>query len=80
VATNAEFLGKEWLGQEINKKFVEELRVLGNIDLCGEKGEYHTFVYDGPIFKKPVEFIAGKGYLKDNHWFLEIIPTKGCLI
>ncbi|HID92785.1 MAG TPA: ATP pyrophosphatase, partial [bacterium (Candidatus Stahlbacteria)] len=32
--------------------FIEDLKTLGNIDLCGERGEYHTFVYDGPIFKK----------------------------
>jgi uncharacterized protein (TIGR00290 family) len=72
VATNAQFLGKEWLGRQINKEFIEDLRVMKNIDLCGEKGEYHTFVYDGPIFKKSVKFIAGKKILKDKHWFLEL--------
>jgi len=72
VATNADFLDQEWLGREINREFIEELKVLGNIDLCGEKGEYHTFVYDGPIFKKPVIFTTGKKILKDKHWFLEV--------
>jgi uncharacterized protein (TIGR00290 family) len=72
VVTNARFLGQEWLGRQINKEFIEELKTLGNIDLCGEKGEYHTFVYDGPIFKRPVEFIAGKKILKNKHWFLEL--------
>jgi uncharacterized protein (TIGR00290 family) len=74
VATQANFLGKEWLGRRINKEFIEGLKAVGNIDLCGEKGEYHTFVYDGPIFKKPVEFIVGKKILKDKHWFLELSP------
>lgn len=46
--------------------------ISNGIDLCGEKGEYHTFVYDGPVFKKPVEFIIGKKILKNNHWFLEL--------
>ena len=73
VATNVKFLDKEWLGKEINKEFMEELKVLKNIDLCGEKGEYHTFVYNGPIFKKPVKFIIGKKTLKDKHWFLELV-------
>ncbi len=72
VATNAKFLGEEWLGREINGEFIEDLKVLENIDLCGEKGEYHTFVYDGPIFKKSIEFIIGKKVLKDKHWFLEL--------
>lgn len=74
IATQADFLGKEWLGRQIDRGFVEELKTNENIDLCGEKGEYHTFVHDGPIFKKPVEFIAGKRILKNNHWFLEITP------
>jgi uncharacterized protein (TIGR00290 family) len=73
VATNAQFLGEEWLGREINNRFIEDLKTLGNIDLCGEKGEFHTFVYNGPIFKKPVEFTIGEKVLKDKRWFLEIL-------
>lgn len=73
VAVKADFLTKEWLGRELNNEFIEDLKALGSIDLCGENGEYHTFVYDGSIFKKPVEFKVGNKYLKDRHWFLEII-------
>ncbi|MEW6674532.1 MAG: diphthine--ammonia ligase [Nitrospirota bacterium] len=76
VATNAKFLGEEWLGRQIDGQFIEDLKALGNIDLCGEKGEYHTFVYDGPIFKKPVKFKIGRKILKDNRGFLEIIPIR----
>jgi len=47
---------------------------LGDGDLLGE---YRTFVYDGLIFKKSVEFIIGKKALKDKHWFLELIPEEG---
>ena len=74
VATNADFLGKEWLGREVDKKFIDDLKKLGDIDLCGEKGEYHTFVFDGPIFRKPVEFIRGEKVLKEEHWLLELYP------
>lgn len=73
VSTWADMLGKDWLGHKIDNEFVQKLRVLGNIDPCGEKGEFHTFVYDGPIFQKPVDFILGKKALKDKHWFLELI-------
>jgi len=72
VATQPDLLGKEWLGRQVDGKLVKDLKELGNIDLCGEKGEYHTFVYDGPIFKKPVEFAIGEKTLKDKHWFLKI--------
>ena len=74
IATNNKFLGKDWLGRKIDLAFVNDLKALGNIDLCGEKGEYHTFVYDGPIFKNKVEFFTGKRILKDKNYFLEIIP------
>jgi uncharacterized protein (TIGR00290 family) len=76
VATNTDFLGQEWLGREINEEFIEDLRFQSNIDLCGEKGEYHTFVYDGPIFKKPVEVAVGKKTFRDKHWFLELLPKQ----
>jgi uncharacterized protein (TIGR00290 family) len=72
-AINAEFLGPEWLGREINYDFLEDLKRLGTVDLCGEKGEYHTFVYDGPIFKNPVKFSVGKWIQRDKKYFLEII-------
>jgi len=72
VCTNAKFLDKKWLGREINKEFTKDIKNLSNVDLCGENGEYHTFVYDGPIFKKPVKFITGEKKLINRNWFLEL--------
>ncbi|MFH1612840.1 MAG: diphthine--ammonia ligase [bacterium] len=74
VATQKEKLGKEWLGRKIDYNFITDIKTL-DIDVCGENGEYHTFVYDGPIFKKPVEFKIGEKIEKDKNWFLEIIPA-----
>lgn len=74
-STNASFLGSEWLGREVDYKFIEDLKALGNIDLCGEKGEYHTFVYDGPIFREPVKFTKNKKVLRGKNWFLEIMKN-----
>lgn len=72
ISIRADLLDESWLGRQIDKKFVKELKSLGNIDLCGEKGEYHSFVFDGPIFKKRIEFSTGKKVVKDNYCFLEI--------
>lgn len=63
VAVKSESMGSEWLGRELDRQFVKDLKRLPQVDLCGENGEYHTFVYDGPIFKRPVEFTK---ILKDN--------------
>jgi uncharacterized protein (TIGR00290 family) len=55
VRIKKELLGMEWLGRELNRQFFNDLKKLGTIDLCGERGEYHTFVTDGPVFKKKIE-------------------------
>lgn len=73
VSARKDLLSHEWLGREIDAELIKNLKEKGNIDLCGEKGEFHTFVYDGPIFEKPVKFTSGRTILKDNYWFLELI-------
>ena len=50
IVTN--LLSMDWLGREINKKFLDDLLKLGTVDPCGEHGEFHTVVTDGPLFKK----------------------------
>lgn len=72
VSAKKDILGEQWLGREINDGFVKDLKALGDFDLCGEKGEFHTFVYDGPLFKEKVKFKKGDKKLRDDRWFLEI--------
>ena len=62
VCTNAKLLGKEFVGRVIDEQFIKDLP--SNVDVCGENGEFHTFVYDGPIFKKPINFSIGEKVLK----------------
>lgn len=42
---------------------------------CGENGEYHTFVFDGPFFHRPVRFTPGEHVFKSNHWLVDLIKT-----
>lgn len=79
VAVKLECLGSEWLGRELDRQFVEDMKRMPQVDLCGENGEYHTFVYDGPLFKKPVVFAAGEKILEDQHCFLEL-ETKNATL
>ena len=72
VSTRKDILGEEWLGREIDDKFIKDLSAIGNIDLFGEKGEFHTFTYDGPIFKQKIKFNIGEKRLENGRWFLEI--------
>jgi uncharacterized protein (TIGR00290 family) len=60
VRVKTDVLGMEWLGREINKDFFDDLLKLGTVDPCGERGEFHTFVTDGPLFKKRIEIIESE--------------------
>ena len=66
-------LGMEYLGRTLNQQFYNDLLKLGNVDLCGEFGEYHTFVTDGPIFKKQIEIQQTKTSAINGWGRLEII-------
>jgi uncharacterized protein (TIGR00290 family) len=54
VCTDARYLGAEFCGREYDASFIADLPA--TVDACGENGEFHTFVYDGPNFSKPVPF------------------------
>lgn len=63
VCTSAEKLDKRFCGREIDEDFIEDLP--DEVDVCGENGEFHTFVYDGPIFKNPVPFKKGEVHYRE---------------
>ena len=71
VSVKAKFMGKEWLGKQLDKDIASELNRLG-VDVCGEAGEFHTFVYDGPSFKRPIKFGDTAVVSRDGHWTLNI--------
>ena len=75
VSAKAELFGKNFIGREVDKPVLEELKKR-KICPCGENGEFHTFVIDGPIFKKGrIEITKSRTILKKGfwpHWFLDI--------
>ena len=52
VCVDARFLGESFCGREFDAKFIADLPA--NVDACGENGEFHSFVFDGPRFRQPV--------------------------
>ena len=58
VCVNESYIDKNFCGRIIDRKFVNDLP--SNVDPCGENGEFHSFVFDGPIFKTPVNFKKGE--------------------
>ncbi len=62
TCVNEMYLDKSFAGRIIDDDFIKDLPE--NIDPCGENGEFHTFTYDGPIFKKPIDFKIGDLIMK----------------
>ena len=87
-AADAKHFSSEQMGKTIDNDFISHLPE--GVDPCGENGEFHTFVYDGPIFKKAIEFEYGsvvkKAYsfqkrteneiqtVETGFWFQDLLP------
>jgi len=58
VCVNEKYLDKGFVGRVIDHDFINDLPE--GVDPCGENGEFHTFVFDGPIFKAPIAIEKGE--------------------
>ncbi len=58
VCVNEQYLDKSFCGRMIDEQFVKDLPA--GVDVCGENGEYHSFVFEGPIFTTPIAFTKGE--------------------
>ena len=63
VCVKSEVLDQSFAGRIINKDFINDLP--DNVDPCGENGEFHTFVFDGPIFKNPIPIEIGETVFRE---------------
>jgi uncharacterized protein (TIGR00290 family) len=77
VITNVDssVLGKEFAGREFDEQLLQDL--LPGVDPCGENGEFHTFVFDGPMFHERILFTKGEILLRENsYYYCDLIPTN----
>lgn len=83
TSVDERFLDKSFAGRIIDKQFVADLP--NNVDPCGENGEFHSFVFDGPIFKEPVKFDKGEltyrryengNEHKTGFWYCELLVNS----
>ncbi|MFA6924550.1 MAG: diphthine--ammonia ligase [Bacteroidales bacterium] len=77
------YLDKSFAGRIIDENFINDLPA--NVDPCGENGEFHSFVFDGPIFSQPISFAIGekvykqyKSHAKDDEtmngfWYVDLV-------
>jgi len=71
TAIDSKFLDKKFVGRSYNEQFLEDLP--DNVDPCGENGEFHTFVYDGPIFKTKMEIKIGKVVQRGRFYYRDLL-------
>lgn len=75
VVTKADLMGEEWLGRKIDSSFVTDLKELAKskpVTPCGEAGEYHTLVVNGPLFKRRLEIEQTQKVFRNGYWFLDL--------
>jgi uncharacterized protein (TIGR00290 family) len=74
VCVDSRVLDPSFAGRELDASFFENLPP--NVDPCGENGEFHTFVFDGPIFAQPVRFTLGEIAKRDSFVFRDLLPKE----
>ncbi len=70
VCVDSAKLDRSWAGRPLDRRFLADLPE--GVDPCGENGEYHTFVFDGPGFARPVSLCQGEAVSRDPFCFREL--------
>ncbi|WP_372769968.1 hypothetical protein [Lutibacter sp.] len=89
VSVSASVLDESFVGRMLDENFINDLPC--GVDVCGENGEFHTFVYDGPIFTYPIIFSIGEKVLKTykadtanswdtRFWYCDLVKIKRILL
>lgn len=65
-------LDRSFAGRELDATFFSELPA--GVDACGENGEFHTFVFDGPVFREPIGVRTGEIVMRDGFIYCDLLP------
>ena len=68
-------MAPSFAGRTFDTRFLDELP--SGVDPCGEHGEFHTFVYDGPMFATPLPIMPGRVEWRDGFVFADLMPGDG---
>ena len=73
TCVDSRLLDESFVGRLIDEAFLASLPP--GVDPCGENGEFHSFVFDGPTFDNPVRFETGEKVLRESFYFCDLVPT-----
>lgn len=71
VCVDERVLPESWAGKSIDETFLADLP--DGVDPCGENGEYHTFVYEGPIFQDKIDITLGEQVVKAPFVYRDVL-------
>lgn len=72
TCVDSTYLDGSFIGRMFNEQFLSSIP--SNVDPCGENGEFHTFVFDGPIFSRMVQFKKAEIMFRDNRfYFIDLV-------
>src|SRR5712672_1478791 len=72
VCVDPRVLDPSFAGRMLDESFFADLPP--GVDPCGENGEFHTFVFDGPVFQTPIHFLIGEKVMRDGFYFCDLLP------
>ena len=74
TCVDSKVLDRRFIGRVIDKRFLALLP--SDVDPSGENGEFHSFVFDGPMFKKKISCALGEVVLRDGFYFCDLLPQE----
>ena len=74
TCVNPKVLDGAFVGREFDARLLDELPA--SIDPCGERGEFHTFAYRGPMFRRPIAVETGVIVERDGYFFADLLPAS----
>jgi uncharacterized protein (TIGR00290 family) len=72
VCVDPQQISSSFIGRDFDKALLRDLPA--TVDPCGENGEFHSFVYAGPIFSREIAIVTGEKVERDGFWFCDILP------
>jgi uncharacterized protein (TIGR00290 family) len=74
TCVDSKVLDKRFVGRIFDEQFLSELP--SSVDACGENGEFHSFVHDGPIFQEQISYEIGEVVFRENRfYYCDLMPT-----
>lgn len=75
TCVDSKALAPAFAGREFGRALLNDLPAAA--DPCGENGEFHTFVYDGPMFRAPIPIERGETREMDGFVYADLLPARG---